>query len=290
MLNMFRKTQVKGNRDFSLEGISTIWVKGSFHDIVFSHGGGSNLTVEEYLAPGTEIAHVEKRGDALCFEADMNPHAALNLFGENGGERMEFYVPGSFSGQIYAETASGDIDISGDWKVANLQLKTASGDIEIGRMAAEHFLVETKSGDIDVAEAWGDRQFFSTSGDVEIGGGSGDIHVKTVSGDIDASGLAGKTVLEAVSGDIDARFEKIAQGIEIFSVSGDLDIRAAGGNVYRVTAATTSGEVSVHVRDMQIISESSRSMEAVAGAALQNEVMVPVLCASTVSGDISIFD
>lgn len=287
---MFGKTQMKGNRNFSLEGIRTIWVTGSFHDIIFFHGG-SELTLEEYLAPNTEIAHVEKRGDALYFEADMHPHVTLNLFSEGGGsERMEFYVPAGFSGQIYAESASGDIDISGDWKIANLQLETASGDIEIGRIAAEHFLVETKSGDIDAEEVWGDRQFFSTSGDVEIGGGSGDIHVQTVSGDIDVAGLSGKTALETVSGDIDARFEKIAQDIEISSISGDLDIRMACGNSYRITAATTSGDLSVHVRDMNVLNENRRNIEAAVGVSSLNRADVPTLSASAVSGDISIFN
>lgn len=290
MWNIFQKVSLRGNREFSLEGIHTIWVNASSQDIRFFHGSGDMLVVKEYAEDETALAQAEKKGDALCLsvqKAGISVSLSLGSIGES--PRIELYIPSSFAGQIYGASASGDILMDGVWKFKNLQFKTNSGDIELGNIKAEHFLVETESGDVRAEAAWGDRQFFAASGDLKIDGGRGSSRMKTVSGDISAAGLTGETCIKTTSGDIKASFEAVTGNIDAASTSGDIHIKTATGTSCRIAAKSTSGDITVHMRESQVQRQSDHSLTALVGVSASEEA-VPLLKLSTVSGDIHVSD
>lgn len=290
MRRIFGEIKQIGNREFPMEGIRTIWVSTSNQDIHFLHGSNGPLIVKEYAEEESSLAQVEKKGDALCLCTNkQGRNISFAIAGRTEQARVEVYVPADFAGQIYGETASGDILIEGMWELENLQLKTASGDISMGNVKAEHFLIETSSGDIEVEGAWGDRQFFSTSGDLEIGGGRGFSSIRTTSGDIYAKGLNGGAKVETVSGDIEMSFEAVTGNGSVATTSGDISIKTATGVSYCLAAESVSGDIAVHMQDLQVQKQDAHSFVATAGKTIGEET-APVLHLSSLSGDIHIGD
>ena len=292
---MFVKHDVVYTGNFSLEGIDTIWVKESFRNIVFLQGDGEELIVKEYGNSETELMRAEQRGTALCFEGNGKPLVYVGIRGFDfssgvsvGYHKIELTIPSGFKGQIYGESKSGDVFLEDTWELQNLQIKTASGDINVGRIRAEHILIESASGDICVEEAWGDRQLFSASGDICLKEGRGNLHAKTKSGDMEVGGLNAETVLESISGDIAAGFVAVTQPVKITTVSGDADIKIAADSSVNIEGKTVSGDVSVYLPLAQIISKSEKHVLAHMGSsAVEN---TPVMYISSVSGDICIDD
>lgn len=292
---MFVNHDVVYTGNFSLEGIDTIWVKESFRNIVFLHGDGEELIVKEYGNSETELMRAEQRGTALCFEGNGKPLVYVGICGigfssgvKVGHHKIELTIPSSFKGQIYGESESGDVFLEDIWELRNLQIKTAAGDTNVGRIRAEHILIESATGDICVEEAWGDRQLFSASGDICLKEGRGNLHVKTKSGDMEVRGLNAETVLESISGDIAAGFSTVTQPVKITTVSGDADIKIAADSSVNIEAKTVSGDVSVYLPLAQISSRSEKHVLAHMGnSAVEN---TPVMYISSVSGDICMND
>lgn len=273
---------------FALDGIKTIWVRSSFHDICFFHTKETELVIKEYGSDGN--AKVERRGeDTLCFDKSDEKHHFWIGRGISIGVfcKIEMYVPESFRGQIYAESGSGDIVFDSAWSVLNLQIKTHSGDISIKNVKAEHILVESESGDVDVEEAWGDRQIFTHSGDICVAGGTGCMHAKTKSGDMDISGLDAGTKIGSVSGDICAGFRTVNGQVEISTTSGDIDVKIAADSCFGLEAKTVSGDISPHLERMQTGTRGEHYVSAWTGSGMDRQG-APSMHVSSVSGDISL--
>lgn len=288
---MFTSSDVVYTGNFSLEGIETIWVRETFRDIVFLHGDGEELVVKEYGNSDTELMRAEQRGTALCFEGSGKALFSVSVSGifwgiTTGQHKIELIIPSGFTGQIYAESKSGDISMKDIWELQNLQMKTSSGDAGIGRVRAEHILIESLSGDIDVEEAWGDRQLFSASGDISLRSGRGSLYVKTKSGDVAVGGLDAKTVLESVSGDIAAGFTTVTQPIKITTVSGDADVKIAADSNVNIEARTVSGDISLHLPSAQINNRNSHYVLAHMGSGAAENT--PVMDVGSVSGDVCV--
>lgn len=290
---MFTSQDVIYTGSFSLEGIETIWVKETFRDIVLLHGGGEELIVKEYGNPDTELMRAEQRGTALCFEGRGKALISVSVSSifcnwgiTTGQHKIELLIPAGYKGQIYAESKSGDISMEDVWELQNLQIKTASGDADIGRVRAEHILIESLSGDIDVEEAWGDRQFLSASGDICLKSGRGGLYVKTKSGDMDVNGLDAETLLESISGDISADFAVVTQPVKITTVSGDAFVKIAADSCVSIEARTVSGEISLALPSAQIYNKSNGHVLAQMGSCAAENT--PVMDVGAVSGDVCV--
>lgn len=284
---LFQGVELKSSREFSLEGIHTIWVQTTSQDIHFTRDKRTGLLVREYLHEKTEIAFVEKRGDALCFSLEQKPrHVLASLVGDDT-EQICFFVPDDFHGQIYAGTASGDVEFLNEWELANMQVNTVSGDISIYRARAQHFLIESKSGDIDMEGTWGERQIASISGDICVESGSGSLCVNCISGDIDVRNDVGRMEIGSTSGDVCVEAGMLEGESQISSVSGDVEMKIAADNVCLITASTVSGDIGLHMGMVQITGQNKRSVKFAYGAAGDTDKTLEV---STVSGDISLWD
>lgn len=273
---------------FALDGIKTIWVRSSSHDICFFHTEETELVIKEYGSDGN--AKVEKRGeDTLCIETSEEKHHFWFNTGIYIGKscKTELYVPEGFRGQIYAESGSGDIVFDSAWSVQNLQIKTHSGDISIKNMRAEHILVESESGDVDVEEAWGDRQFFTHSGDICVERGTGCMHAETQSGDMDIKELDAGTKIGSASGDICAGFRTVGGQAEIFTTSGDIDVKIAADSCFGLEATTVSGDIVTHLEHARTNAQGENHVVAWTGSDMDKQ-KTSGIHVSSVSGDISL--
>ncbi|HKM33914.1 MAG TPA: DUF4097 family beta strand repeat-containing protein [Lachnospiraceae bacterium] len=281
MMDIFDSISLKSDRKIALDGIRTLWVKTSSQDICF-YKGNQELEVKEYLSNRTEPAREEKKGDAFCLDLSL---LQLQLIGSIGAERIELYVPENFVGQIYAESASGDISLDGQWNLENIQMVSASGDIRSGRLSAQHFLIKSKSGDITIEEANGDRQFSSVSGDVEIGCGDGDTKADTTSGDLQIEHISGAAVLKTVSGDLKVSFQKVAGDTMLSSVSGDIHVRTEHKCEFGLEVSTKSGDIIVQPQQIRFVNQQNHHVTALVGCDNEKQIETS-LSVSTVSGDI----
>ena len=139
-----------------------------------------------------------------------------------------------------------------------MQVKTASGDIDVGTISHEAAL-STVSGDLEVGFVDASLTARAVSGDVTIRRVSGALSLSTTSGDVDIKAVSGGDVrVQTVSGGVRVG---IARGtrtwIDAGSVSGKLeselgledaepaDAPEASGPVVPLRVKTVSGDVSV---------------------------------------------
>lgn len=151
-------------------------------------------------------------------------------------------------GPLEVKTASGDVLVQ---RVASLSTQSASGDV-IAREVDGEAVVKTTSGDFVVRSVGGDLEVAAVSGDVRAGSVGGDVRVSTVSGDIEVDRLDGGATVNGVSGDVELG---ISPGrrlwLDIRSASGDvrseLDVDDAsagsGERAASITVRTVSGDV-----------------------------------------------
>lgn len=281
MIHLFSSVSLKSDRIISMEGIRTLWVKTPSQDIYF-YKGNDNLEVKEYLNDLTVPAKVEKTADALHLEIDFT---AMKLLGSMKHERMEIYLPKNFFGQIYAESASGNIYLEGEWNLENVQIQAASGNIISGMLSAQHFLLKSKSGNITIDAANGDRQFSTVSGNLEVRSGSGDTKADTVSGNLRINQIDGQAVLNTVSGDLRADYHKIIGENKIHSVSGNIHVTTSTSNQYALEVSTKSGNLKVNPDEFKSVNRHDHHVSALKGC--DNRVNIETsLVVTSVSGNV----
>jgi DUF4097 and DUF4098 domain-containing protein YvlB len=125
---------------------------------------------------------------------------------------------------------------------SNLELKTASAEIE-GRGRLGSLDVTTASGDVRFERLDGDVRAVTASGHLQIDEAGSQVHSRGASGDITIGRAAGPVDLARASGDI--RIRRAVDTVKGRTVSGGLDVEAAGGG--SVLFDTVSGDVSVGV-------------------------------------------
>lgn len=124
-------------------------------------------------------------------------------------------------GKVDLKTASGDIELG---SAENVSIKTASGDVEIAAVA--HALSFTSaSGDLRVwGKCHGSVTASSASGDVRIADCTASINVNTASGDVHVERFTGRSAnFKGMSGDVDLG---IPGGTDV-----SLDVRLLSGKL-----------------------------------------------------------
>jgi len=120
---------------------------------------------------------------------------------------------------VDVQAVSADIRLDGRFGRTNL--KTVSGDIELG--------------DVDELE------LSSTSGDLRAGDVDGDMTIRTISGDIRAGAIGGRVGLTTTSGDV--RVDRVGGDLTASTVSGDLRVERFEGD--DLTVKTVAGDLDV---------------------------------------------
>lgn len=189
------------------------------------------------------------------------------------GGQAEIRVPRGTVLEMDLNTASGNIDYRAELP-ETLSLRSASGDLDVnpaGGKAADRISAATASGDVTLRGAAKEADISSLSGDCSAEGAFETLKVRSTSGDAEFTGSAVSLVIHSVSGDADVRLENAdAERIEAKSTSGDVEI---------VLPAEIAG---VHAEISSLSGERRNSIpDAGAGAQMQ-------IRAATVSGDVNI--
>ena len=192
---------------------------------------GSEAAVEE--------ARVDLRGDELVVKVDhSHAEVRLRLQVPEGSALQAKTASGDVRargrlGDAEVKSASGDVKLDA---VGSLVAKLASGDLEVAHVAGEA-RVDSASGDVDLGEttagvnvrtASGDQQVGSVvEGKVDLSSASGDIRVGIKRGSrlwVDARSMSGEVsseleVGEDVPGDDDPLVE-----LQVTAMSGDVQV------------------------------------------------------------------
>jgi hypothetical protein len=199
-------------------------VKVAVADVVVATVDGDESTVTlEGSQKFVDAMNVELVGDRLVVEPQRKTFT--RFFGRlDGSLQIRARVPHRTRVEIV--TASGDATLDGTF--AELETKSASGDIRV-------------TGELD-----GNASAKSVSGDVRLPHVTGDLTVRTVSGDVAAESVDGSVSVTSVSGDV--RVHSLREGkVTVQSVSGDVALGIAPGASIDVDAGSTSGQLSSEV-------------------------------------------
>jgi hypothetical protein len=172
-------------------------------------------------------------------------------------------------GSVEVESGSGDVEFG---EVADLNVGTASGDVQLGSVAADA-RVNTASGDVQVRSIGGDGKVNTASGDIVVREVGGELSVNSASGDVIVREARSSVRVNTASGD--QEIGSVVTGrVELKSASGDLKVAIAEGSMLFVDARSRSGEV--------------RSELPVSDVPPEGEGPSVELRANTMSGDITV--
>lgn len=138
------------------------------------------------------------------------------------------------------DCSSGSSDLRGSGSLGELLVKSGSGDIKVDVVRGGCH-VASASGDIDIESVEADAVLATASGDVTVREAHAGLSVNTVSGDVSVRAAHRGATSQTVSGDI----ELVSVGggdIRLQSVSGDVTIGVAPGQVLWLDVASVSGD------------------------------------------------
>lgn len=149
--------------------------------------------------------------------------------------------------------------------MADVCLRTTSGDVECRGVSAQKLSIATASGDATLSDAQltGELQVQTASGDVEILHSSAKrMEVTTASGDITLSQLtiAESARVSSASGDV--HWHADCPEVQVGSISGDVTVK---GQCARIQCKTTSGDVRI---------EAERGLERITGQTTSGDARI----------------
>lgn len=165
------------------------------------------------------------------------------------GDTVRLMLPDQLE-QINLQTASGDVEVTG-LRQKNLSLFTTSGDVELSGCTADSVHIHTTSGDLDASGCTFTKvQLNSTSGDMEMNIHADQVTANTTNGDLELSGQLGWLKLNTVNGDVNVEVEGPGfEGTITNTVSGDVSFILPLDVIPCVETATVSGGVSITCHD-----------------------------------------
>ena len=170
--------------------------------------------------------------------------------------------------ELKVHTVSGGQDVRALAEIA--EFSSASGDIELN-VEANELTVNTASGDLSlIAGKSGSVKLSTASGDIECRGGVGWITLNSASGNVEYSGTAGQVQVKTASGDCDLRLDNCPNGLDVTSVSGDVEVQLPKDSAVNLQLKSRSGNIHF--------------------SGIRTDVAdAPVFNFSTVSGDIDVY-
>lgn len=137
-------------------------------------------------------------------------------------------------------SSSGDVHFL-SVTAANISVTTSSGYIKIEDIDTSEsdsdgkINMKTSSGDVNLGELTGETRIESSSGNLTVQAISGDAQLKTTSGDMNLKELAGETKLESSSGYLSV--EIISGNATLKTSSGDVTVQHIDGDLQAVTSS-----------------------------------------------------
>ena len=200
-------------------------------------------TVRVALQDGVlRIRHVERRHVGASFK--------LSFFNFNfsfSTDEVKLLLPERLLADVCLRTTSGDVEWSGAG-VEKLSIATASGDVTVSdaRMAGE-MQVQTASGDVEMLHSAASQLDVTTaSGDITLSQLDIAQHARasTASGDVHWNASCPDVQVGSISGDVTVKGE--CARIQCKTTSGDARIEAESC-LERITGQTTSGDARIRL-------------------------------------------
>lgn len=141
----------------------------------------------------------------------------------------------------------------------DLSVRSVSGQVRIGNVDGQ-VVVSSVSGSLSVGAVDGQVQVNSVSGGVDIGQVNQQVEIKSVSGNVKIGQVAGFLDVSGVSGVLSVGISKLGQrGVQINSVSGQVELRFRGELNAQLSTNAISGKVSIEVPNVTIQSSPGAS-------------------------------
>lgn len=161
-----------------------------------------------------------------------------------GSADVELYLPCRAWDLLEITTSSGDVELYGDeMDLAQLTVKTASGDLNCHLRSCGELRFHSASGDLELFGACASLHADTMSGDITLHGQITDAMVKTASGDIETDGAVGRFLGSSMSGDLHLETSQLPQVMELSTKSGDCEARIPDAGPFTLRYKTVSGEV-----------------------------------------------
>ncbi|HEY6635726.1 MAG TPA: DUF4097 family beta strand repeat-containing protein [Acidimicrobiia bacterium] len=174
---------------------------------------------------------VEQRGNSITISSDRSSWLS------RGAASVVISTPAGTDLRVAVASAQIQCDLD----LGKVEIKTASGDIEMGR--AETLVVRTSSGDLDIRSVERSLRFTSASGDMRVSNSAGgSLGVSTASGDVDIEASDATIDITSASGDAAIR-QFTGRSAYFKTMSGNVDLGIPSGSSVELDVSTLSGKV-----------------------------------------------
>ncbi len=237
-------------------------------DVTFGVSQDDNIYIVELS--GTELsedklARIQVQDDILTIAQGRKSSAGSVLFSyEMLSSDFEIYLPQRAWNAIRVTTNSGDVELESGLEVANLDLHTTSGDLQVPDVTCGLCKIETISSDVDI------------SGSLCQG------ELKTVSGDVDFRGSVKDLTVNSTSGDLELKLENVPETMSLSTVSGDTRLYLPDNDGFYLHYNRVSGDVRSDFNLKTSLSDKSGTAVYLSGADRHYAM-------KTVSGDLRIY-
>lgn len=205
----------------SLDDVSSINISYLTEKLEVQYTTDNQLIIHEYF----------NREDETLFAETTYENGSINVRnGRRSGffglrSKVELFLPASWEGSLSIITVSGSIKLPNQWKLSSLNLKTISGSIEVGSVAA------------------GMIQLGSTSGSIKADMLNGALDLHSISGSIKVENAAGGGSFNTTSGGIRVNFTGLSSHVKASSISGGVRLGLPADASVELEAASGTGSI-----------------------------------------------
>lgn len=225
------------------------------------------------LAPGTRVEVSSIRGSVEIETANIEDAEIYIVRSANSRAELEQYKVGiehkAMSLIIRGEQRQGKSgagfgpEVSHHVKLrlprrVDLSLQSISGAVKIGDVGGQ-LAVSSVSGSVWVGAVDGEVQVSGVSGAVTLGRVNRHVELKSVSGGVKIEQAVGGLTVSGVSGSVSAGLSKLERGVQINSISGQVELRFRDELNAQLSTDNVTGEVTIDVPNVAIQSRSGAS-------------------------------
>lgn len=256
---------------------------------IVADGEGNEITVKYQTETGGQCFNANVEGDKLVVKEDTGFIFSFFNFGHRESS-LEITIPEKEYDNVEIITASGDIQIDSlICKDFDSVVTSGSSNYDI---FADDISVTTTSGSVEVTnctERPADKiKLDSVSGNHTISGfRCREFKLNSVSGTITAAGISGEGKADIVSGEIFIDYAEWNDDLKLDAVSGEIDITLPENSGVKVNLTALSGGVDVELSDNDGDTDESRISGDTESGRLGGDNVHEVKV-DLVSGDVSI--
>lgn len=141
----------------------------------------------------------------------------------------------------------------------DLFINSISGGVRIGDIKGQ-LVVSSISGSVSTGAVDGQVQVSGVSGEVTIGRASRQVEIKSVSGNVNIGQVVGYLNVSGVTGNLSVSIAELGErGVEINSISGQVELRFKGELNAQLNTNSISGKVSIEVPNVIVQSRPNAS-------------------------------